>query len=53
MRAARNNRIIEGGVLNRTCEFDAGVESMLLKDPLKILFQQHRPVAEVRRAKML
>jgi hypothetical protein len=31
--AARNNRIIGGNFLNRTCAFDAYLESILLTDP--------------------
>jgi hypothetical protein len=31
--AARNNRIIGGNPLNRTCAFDAFLESILLTDP--------------------
>ena len=45
--SARNNRIILADFLNRSCAFDARFESILLAAPPKILFQQHRPVAEV------
>jgi len=41
----RNNRIIRVGFLNRTCAFDAHFESILLRDPPKIFFRQHRPEA--------
>jgi hypothetical protein len=34
----RNNRIIRGDFLNRTCAFDPHFESMLHKDPPKIFF---------------
>jgi hypothetical protein len=33
--------------LNQDCAFVLGLESMLLRDPLKILFQQHRPAADM------
>jgi hypothetical protein len=39
---ARNNRIMMADFLNRSCAFDARFESILLADPPKILFQQHR-----------
>src|SRR5262245_20001109 len=42
----RNNRITGANFLNRSCAFDARLESMLLGVPLKILFQQHRSRAE-------
>ena len=42
MAAPRNNRIIEGDFLNRSCAFDDHLELILLGDPLKIFFQQHR-----------
>src|SRR5215472_7941743 len=38
----RNNRIAQAGFLNRSCAFDARLESILLEDPLKIFFRQHR-----------
>src|SRR6516164_4370591 len=34
----RNNRIAQAGFLNRSCAFDARLESILLEDPLKIFF---------------
>jgi hypothetical protein len=48
MPPARNNRIMGADFANRTCAFGARLESMLLRDPLKILFQQHRPQAVMR-----
>jgi hypothetical protein len=48
MAAPRNNRIIEADFLNRSCAFDTRLELILLGDPLKIFFQQYRPLAEVR-----
>jgi hypothetical protein len=47
MPLARNNRIMGANFLNQSCAFDARLESILLGDPLKILFQQHRPKAAV------
>jgi len=35
MPVARNNRIVATGFLNRSCAFDACLESMLLSDPLQ------------------
>src|SRR5215471_13536228 len=43
----RNNRIAQAGFLNRSCAFDARLESILLEDPLKIFFRQHRPIGDV------
>src|SRR5262252_5869322 len=43
----RNNRIAQAGFLNRSCAFDARLESILLEDPLKIFFRQYRPEADV------
>src|SRR5262252_4993844 len=43
----RNNRIAQAGFLNRSCAFDARLESILLEDPLKIFFRQHRPIADL------
>src|SRR5215471_20259628 len=40
-----NNRIIGVDFLNRTCAFDAVFESILLREPPKIFFRQHRPKA--------
>ncbi len=45
--AFRNNRIIGVDFLNRTCAFDAHFESMLLGEPSKIVFRQHRPNADI------
>ena len=42
MAALRNNRIIESDFWNRSCAFEACLELILLGDPLKIFFQQHR-----------
>src|SRR5262252_9332536 len=42
----RNNRIAQAGFLNRSCAFDARLESILLEDPLKIFFRQYRSRAE-------
>lgn len=39
----RNNRIIGVNFLNRTCTLGAHFESMLLREPPKIFFRQHRP----------
>jgi hypothetical protein len=36
--AARNNGIVGIGFLNRSWEFDARLESMLLGSPFKVLF---------------
>src|SRR5262252_3867461 len=44
----RNNRIAQAGFLNRSCAFDARLESILLEDPLKIFFRQYRPKADIR-----
>jgi len=41
----RNNRIAQAGFLNRSCAFDARLESILLEDPLKIFFRQYRSLA--------
>jgi hypothetical protein len=46
MPPARNIRIVKSDLLNRYCVFDAGLESMLLEKPRKIVFQQHRPKVE-------
>src|SRR5262252_9134080 len=43
----RNNRIAQAGFLNRSCAFDARLESILLEDPLKIFFRRHRPLADI------
>src|SRR5215470_18684206 len=43
----RNNRIAQAGFLNRSCAFDARLESILLEEPLKIFFRQHRPIADI------
>jgi hypothetical protein len=45
--ATRNNRIIEGYFLNRSCALDARLELILLGDSLKIFFQQHRPISDI------
>ena len=45
----RNNRIAQAGFLNRSCAFDARLESILLEDPLKIFFRQYRPEGDVAR----
>src|SRR5262249_8393618 len=42
----RNNRIVQAGFLNRSCAFDARLESILLEDPLKIFFREYRSRAE-------
>jgi hypothetical protein len=47
MAALRNNRIIESDFLNRSCAFEACLELILLGDPLKIFFRQHRPTAVI------
>src|SRR5215831_7113216 len=41
----RNNRIAQAGFLNRSCAFDARLESILLEDPLKIFFRRYRSKA--------
>jgi hypothetical protein len=46
MSPARNYRISGADILNRSCAFDADLESILLGDPPKILFQQHRSLAD-------
>jgi len=46
MPPARNYRISGDDILNRSCAFHAGLESILLGDPSKILFQQYRPKAD-------
>jgi hypothetical protein len=46
MPPARNYRISGDDILNRSCAFHAGLESILLGTPPKILFQQHRPKAD-------
>jgi hypothetical protein len=46
---ARNNRIEGTDILNRSCAFDAYLESIFLEEPLKIFFRQHRPVCEISR----
>ncbi len=43
----RNNRIIGIDFLNRTFAIDAHFESMLLGEPSKIFFRQHRPTPSV------
>ena len=43
----RNNRIRGVDFLSRTCAFDAHFESMLLGEPSKIVFRQHRPNADI------
>jgi hypothetical protein len=43
----RNNRIIGVDFLNRSFAIDTHFESMLLGEPSKIFFRQHRPVADV------
>jgi hypothetical protein len=43
----RNNRIIRVDFLNGTWAFDAHLESMLLREPPKIFFRQHRPTADI------
>ena len=45
--AARNKRIVDADFLNRSCAFDARLESKLLGQTLKILFRQHRSLAAV------
>jgi hypothetical protein len=47
MPPARNNRIAGDHFLNRSCVFGGRLESMLLGEPLKILFQQHRPQGDM------
>ena len=47
MRPARNNRIMGADFLNQSCVFDVHLESMLLRAPLKILFQQYLPKADI------
>src|SRR5215472_16294747 len=42
----RNNRIAQAGFLNRSCAFDARLESIFLEEPLKIFFRQHRSKPE-------
>src|SRR5262249_42100367 len=42
IRLERNNRIIGADFLNRTCAFGPHFESILLGDPAKIFFRQHR-----------
>jgi hypothetical protein len=49
MPLARNNRIMGANFLNQSCAFDARLESILLGDPLKILFQQHLPIDDIAR----
>jgi hypothetical protein len=44
---ARNNRIIGSNLLNQACAYSACLESILLGEPLKILFRQHRPTADL------
>ena len=39
------NRLKTTDFLNQDCVFVHDLESKLLGDPLKILFQQHRPIA--------
>jgi hypothetical protein len=43
-RPTRNNRIEGTDFLNRNCMFAGLFESILLRAPLKILFQQHPPI---------
>jgi hypothetical protein len=43
-RTTRNNRIEGTDFLNRNCMFAGLFESILLRAPLKILFQQHPPI---------
>ena len=43
----RNNRIIGVDSLNRTCASVVHFKSILLGEPPKIFFQQHRPRADV------
>jgi hypothetical protein len=38
MPAARSNRIVAAGFLNRPCAFDASLESILLGDPSNSFF---------------
>jgi hypothetical protein len=47
MPLARNNQIMGANFLNQSCAFDARLESILLGDPFKILFQQHRSLADI------
>jgi hypothetical protein len=42
--AAATFRIPANGFLNQDCVFALGLESMLLRGPPKILFQQHRSI---------
>src|SRR5215472_9439323 len=42
----RNNRIAQAGFLNRSCAFAARLESILLEDPLKIVFRQYQSKCE-------
>jgi hypothetical protein len=41
----RNDRILQVDPLNRYCLWQADLESIFLREPAKILFQQHLPVA--------
>jgi enoyl-ACP reductase-like protein len=45
----RNNRIVGANFLNRSCAFDARLESMLLGSSVKTLFRQHRRCADIHR----
>jgi hypothetical protein len=47
MSSTRNYRISGADILNRSCAFDADLESILLGDPLKIFFQHHRQKADI------
>jgi hypothetical protein len=44
-----NNRLLFANSLNRFCASGACLESILRRDPLKILFQQHRPRSDAAR----
>jgi hypothetical protein len=47
MPSVRNKRIVGDDFLNRSCALGLRLESILLGDPLKILFQQYRPLADL------
>jgi hypothetical protein len=46
---ARNNRFGTNDFLNRCCVIDACLESMLRGKPSKIVFQQYRPISDIRK----
>src|SRR5687767_5970073 len=45
----RNNRILGANFLNRSCAFDAHLESMLLGSSVKTPFRRHRRCADIHR----